>query len=342
MGKVPIKEIQGKSKDELISDLRARRYSLLDSVNCKRLRLEMLPLGIVARIIVNRLYAKSKRESGEKWAETAKKRLVKLLEWGAPYEFGLNNSRPMNTGGLVIGFNHPSLGEIIRLISFVSDEYPENKYLFPVSLIWYEALCPVIDKMEAAGFYLTPIVTPTVKQKISKFAKKDELDLISVIGQSFNTVYMNLCREFVKNKDIIILAPSATRQKYIFKTDAMFAREEKVEPQTMSLLMTALRKDAKDSDLKLLPITIVPPKESDNGLNLFQVYRFGAGEMFSFSKAFELSKAKYGEFLGRELDYEFLARISKIAFYMGRYDMIAPFEKEDSLNPLARILDFSG
>ncbi len=340
MKKVKIEELEKKSKEEVIDDLRNCRYSLLDSIGCKKLRLEMLIPGLASAIIVRFLCWKAKRKDGKNWTRTVRNYIVKLFKKHAPYEINHGDKIPENNGGLIIGFNHPSLGEILRLIGLISKEYPDNKYLFPVNLPWYESLCPVIDKMKEAGFYLTPIVTPSTKQKIEKTAGKEMLDLAISIGAGFNNVYLKLCSKFAKAKDIILVAPSATRQATVFKTDEELCKKAKVEPATMSLLAQALSRDVKKSDeLKFLPITVVPPRGYGRGLNLDGVYKFGISEPISFLEAIELSKSKYMPAGGRKLDFEFLKRIAVKMFRIGNHSMIAPLGTEASINGLAQLFD---
>ena len=44
---------------------------------------------------------------------------------------------------------------------------------------------------------------------------------------------------------------------------------------------------------------------------------------------------------GRKFDYEFLSRIALSMFNIGRYDMIAPFNSDKSLQALAEIIETS-
>ena len=340
MKKVQIEELKKKSKEEILDDLRQCRYSLLDSIGCKRLRLEMFIPGLVSAIIVRFLYWKAKRKSGEDWIRTIRSYLVKLFEKHAPYELTRDDKLPKNDGGLVIGFNHPSLGEILRLIALISKEYPENNYLFPVNLPWYEALCPVVDKMKEAGFYLTPIVTPSTKRKIEKTAGKDMLDLAMSIGVGFNTTYLSLCRKFAKAGDIIIVAPSATRQATIFKTDAELCKRTRIEPPTMSLLaQTFARGKEKSDQLKILPIAVIPPVEGKRGLNLRSVYKFGICEPYTISEAIELTKEKYEPCNGRKFDFDFLGRIAVKMFRSGKHDYIAPLSSQAAIDGLAKLFE---
>ena len=340
MKKVQIEELEKKPKEEIIDDLRHCRYSLLDSIGCKKLRLEMLIPGLASAIIVRFLCFMARRKNGKDWIKTVREYLVNLFKKHAPYELDRDDKMPENTGGLIIGFNHPSLGEILRLIALISKEYPENNYLFPVNLPWYESLCPVIDKMKEAGFYLTPIVTPSTKQKIENTAGKEMLNIATSIGTGFNMVYMNLCKKFAKAKDIIIVAPSATRQATVFKTDAELCKRTRIEPQTMSLLVQTISREVKKSDeLKFLPIAVVPPTTGKRGLNLGYEYKFGICKPFGFLEAIELSKEKYAPCNGRKFDFDFLGRIAIKMFHIGKHDYIAPLEDQDAINGLAKLFE---
>lgn len=341
MKKVQKEVLKEKSKDELISDLRSMKYSILDSIGYKTSKLKMFIPRFFATIVVLLLFRKSWGKTHDEWVQIVRKRIIKLFNWGVPYEIYHDDELPKNLDGLVIGFNHPSLGEILRLIALVCKYYPNNKFLFPVTLPWYEAFCPVINRMEDAGIYLTPIVTPSTREKIEKDCDKEAVRIMTSITSSFNTVYMNLCRKFAREKEIILVAPPATRQAYIFKTDAEIMKKKRIEPQTMSLISSTITRELKDRNITYLPIAAIPPKEYKRGINMFSKYIFGICSTYTSRDVNELSKEKYGEFNGREFDYDFLARISKMAFQMGRYDIIAPFIVDKSMDYLAKILEIS-
>ncbi|MBR1801853.1 hypothetical protein IJ768_01330 [Candidatus Saccharibacteria bacterium] len=341
MKKVQVETIQEKTAADLIDDLNHCRYSILDSIGCRKLRLEMFLPGLVSAIIVRYLVWKAKRKSGNNWTATVRGYLIKLFKRGAPYRVEPNDKVPINTGGIVIGFNHPSLGEILRLIALVSKHYPYNSYLFPVNLPWYEALCPVVDKMEEAGFKLTPIVTPSTRKKILKVAGTEMAKIADDINVGFNHAYLGLAKEFINNGDIVIVAPSATRQEKVFRTDAELAKKEKIEPGTMSLLATNLSRGVDKEGVRIIPIAVNPPAGAGRGLNLRSFYRFGIAEPFTLGEAVELTKERYGDFRGRLFDYEFLARIAVKLFTMHCHGIIAPFKEDYSMNGLAEILEES-
>ncbi|MBP5674779.1 hypothetical protein J6W91_00425 [Candidatus Saccharibacteria bacterium] len=340
MKKVQKEVLVEKTAEEQIDDLNNCRYSILNSLGCRRLRLEMFLPGLVSSLIVRFITRRAKRKLGDGWRRSVRRQLVKLFDWGAPYE--LEGGMIINNFGLVIGFNHPSLGEILRLVGLVSKYYPNDVYLFPVNLPWYEALCPVLDKMEEAGFYLTPIVTPSTRQKIEQVAGKDALKIANQIGAGFNSVYLKKCNKILEQRGVVLVAPSATRQETIFRTDEELERLKRIEPQTMSLLAMNLTKSKVIKDVVFLPLAVRPRKDHTRGLNLFTKYKFRAGRGFLQDEAIMLSKMKLNEIGGgRKFDYEFLSRIALSMFNIGRYDMIAPFNSDKSLQALAEIIETS-
>lgn len=341
MKKVQREFLKERSKDELVSDLRARKYSILESIGYKTSKLKMFIPKFFATLVVLFLFRKSWGKTHEEWVLVVRKRIVRFFNWGVPYRIFEYDKLPKNEHGIVIGFNHPSLGEILRLIGLMCKEYPNNRFLFPVTLPWYEAFCPVVDRMEDAGIYITPIITPSTREIIEHDCDKDAQRIATSIASSFNSVYMNLCRQFSETKDIILVAPPATRQAHIFKTDAEIMKMKRIEPQTISLLTATLSRHSENTEIEFLPIAAIPPKDYKKGINLFEEYTFGVCDKFSLSEAIELSKGKYGDFGGREIDYVFLAKISEKAFRIGRYDIIAPFVVDKSMDYLAKILGLS-
>ena len=337
MKKQKIEILREKPKEELINDLRNRRCSILRAIKCHKLRLEMFLPGIVCTIIVRLLCFIAKLKDRKEWINTIRTYFTKVLDKYAPYEIDSRDKLPINRSGLVLGFNHPSLGEILRLLDLVMKEYPNHRYLFPVNLPWYEALCPVIEKLEVAGIYITPVITPSTRQKIERTAGAKAVEKIAPITISFNGVYLNLCRDFAKTGDIILVAPSATRQQTVFNTDFELCQRKKIEPQTMSLLVQTLAKKVENCVVEFVPLAVRPPSGYKKGLNLSETYLIGVGEMFGFDEAYELTNDKYGAFRGRKFDFEFLARISRRLFSMGKHDMIAPLKSDDAINGLAEL-----
>ena len=339
MKKQKIEILREKPKDELIDDLRHCRYSILKSIKCNKLRLEMFFPGLVSTILVRFLCFLAKMRDRKNWTQVIREYIVKVLDKFAPYQLIEDDVVPRNNGGLVIGFNHPSLGEILRLIGLVAKEYPNNRYLFPVNLPWYEALCPVIDKLEQSGIYITPVITPSTRRKIEKVAGQGMADKIAPITLSFNGVYLNLCRDFAKSQDIILVAPSATRQQTVYLSDFELCQQKKIEPQTMSLLIQTLQKRVEDCVIECVPVAVLPPNGAGRGLNLCETYRIGIAETFSFKEAVALTNDKYGAFRGRKFDFEFLARISRKLFYVGKHEMIAPLASDSAINGLAELFN---
>ena len=42
----------------------------------------------------------------------------------------------LSYASFVVGFNHPSLGEIFRLISLGFEAYPDKPFYFPINIPW--------------------------------------------------------------------------------------------------------------------------------------------------------------------------------------------------------------
>ena len=80
MKKVQVETIQEKTAADLIDDLNHCRYSILDSIGCRKLRLEMFLPGLVSAIIVRYLVWKAKRKSGNNWTATVRGYLIKLFK----------------------------------------------------------------------------------------------------------------------------------------------------------------------------------------------------------------------------------------------------------------------
>ena len=221
---------------------------------------------------------------------------------------------PHLNASLVFGFNHPTLGEIIRLLAVLECEYPNKNFLFPVNIGWYEAVAPVANRMERLGLYITPTITPSTREKMSKILDDEHMKLVDKLTSEFNYDYLELCSKFVAEKNIIMIAPSATRQETVFRNRAQYYGLEKIEPPTMTLIALSLKR-AKCRDYLFVPIAVVPPKHRNRRLNLFKIYHISPCAWIPSNTTEKLCK-------GRNFEHFFLARISDELFRMGAGNLI--------------------
>ena len=324
MRKLPIQDAKNMTTVDLIECLRNRDFSLLESAGCHRLRREMYVPGFLCRFTVNtafRLSGAGKRKTTHTYRKVRRK-LCKLLDKVTPAE--VNGNFPQaHDRAFVFGFNHPSLGEIGRFVGVCMRDYGQRKHLFPVNLPWYEALMPIVGKLEELGIYITPIITPSAYEKIKAYASDEWLEQLDMTRTGFSSHYMKLCTKFAEEGGIIWVAPSATRRRTVFNSTDECSMKVACAPQTMSLLATALAK-AKITDCDFVPLGIQPPTGFKPGLNLFKTYRISVGKVIPMSEASDLLKQRLPSGRGRRLDHEFLSRIAKQVAILGSSDIIYP------------------
>jgi hypothetical protein len=283
--------------------------------------MEMLVPGLLSKWIGKFLFWKAGKSDSQFWDQRVKIELGKLFAWAAPST--VHGKPPKNKHGIVVGFNHPSLGEILRLIDFSVRFYPESPMVFPVNLPWYEALCPNVGDLEKAGVYLTPIITPTTLRKIFRVNPDADDKVINAIRGEFDAEYIRLCREF-SNHGVILVAPSATRQRTVFQSEAAVKGKAKINPPTMSLLASMIGR-RKDANCQFVPVSIKPPKYFTRGLNLFRRYELNVNTAIKMEQAVALSRERYGEnFRGHHFDLVFLERLARGLHKMKADELIYP------------------
>ena len=264
-----IKRIRRTDSIQLIADLRAGRYSLLASLGCNEMRAEMEKVGKDCRRVLSVAEFLARLKPGD-YRQNLRSSLGRILNWGAPTE--VHGFFPHPRSGVVLGFNHPTLGEIIRLIAICVTEYPNRKYLFPVSIGWYEVLAPVAYRMEKFGLFITPTITPAVREKMSAHLDSKRKAIVERIARDFNRIYLEACVDFSNSNDLIVIAPSATRQSTVFKNRNQYICREHIEPQTMTYIAMHLDR-AKQLSSYFVPVAVIPPPDGNNKLNLFKEYR---------------------------------------------------------------------
>ena len=306
---LPEEYLAGLSRADLLEQINNENVSLLQSIGAGDLYDEMARPGAFCRFLVRYICGKREREE-------IRKRTVKVLSFFAPSN--LLRAYYRNSGCVVIGFNHPSLGEIFRLLYRGFRAFPDRDFLFPVNIPWYETITPVIPLLRKAGITVTPIITPKTESKLVKMFEGDEAKLQNVehFKIAFERRYMTEVKECADKKGIIVVAPSATRQADVFVDDIARRGEGHIHP-TMTLIAHRICR-APDADVVFLPVTIFEPVFNDRRFNLFKNYNIYPCEPFEAAEACELSSGH-----SRELDYRFLKRIDEV--YSRREELVKSF-----------------
>lgn len=302
------KQLETLSAGEINRKIIYENYSLLKTLGAEDLRKEMVPVGKVCKTAVGYFITSTgPKNNYEKHCKNARKKLVKVLSRIAPGEY---KGFPKDTkNGLVIGFNHPSLGEIGRILMMKVDVMGDSTMLFPVNLPWYEALAPFYDKIKMLGIIITPTITPSTWGKMNLKKGTFLYEAGNRIKHEFKDMYTNLSHETIKNGGVIFVAPSATRQKTVFKTKDVYDKKEPIIP-TMSVLALRLYQDP-EMKCDFLPMAVLPPNGYKKGLNMRKRYKLIPGKPMTA----EYIREKYfkdGKMPEKipEFDWEFHQRIA--------------------------------
>ena len=299
-------ELETLTSEQIIKKIQRDNYSLLTSLGGEKLRKEMVPVGKACHAAVNYFYQVGPAKTKAKKIKKVKKRIVKTLKRLAPAKYDKKDFSRLSNSGLVIGFNHPSLGEILRIILMKVDAMGDKPMLFPVNLPWYESIAKDYARLKDLGIIITPTITPSTWKKLNIEKDNPLYEVANNLKHAFKDLYTSISNETVKNGGIIFVAPSATRQQTVFKTKAVFEQKEPIIP-TMSVLAISLI--TAKADCNFLPLAILPPKNYKRGLNLFKKYHLYAGEPMSLADI----KKNYKK-VDRRLegfDYEFHLRIAE-------------------------------
>ena len=300
-------ELKNLPAEEIIDKIQHENYSLLATLGAENLRKEMVPVGKICNTAINYFFATTGPKYNEaKHIQAARKKLVRVLSKVAPGSYA---GMPKDTAnGLVVGFNHPSLGEIARILTMKIDVMGDKPMYFPVNLPWYEALAPNFDRIKKLGIIITPTITPSTWKKMSLKEGTLLYEAGSRLKKEFRDIYTTLSHDALLEGGVIFVAPSATRQATVFKNDLVYKKEEEVMP-TMSMLALKLYSDPK-MNCDFLPMAILPPKNYKRGLNFYKKYRLIPGKVMS---AAYIRKTYFKQKHPKRLegfDYDFLQRIA--------------------------------
>ena len=301
------KELETLTGEQIIDKLQHENYSLLATLGAEDLRKEMVPVGKICNTAINYFFKTTGPKNNKKaHNQAARKKLVKKLSKLTP---GSYQGMPKDSErGLVIGFNHPSLGEIARILMMKIDVMGDKPMYFPVNLPWYESLAPNYDRIKRLGIIITPTITPATWSKIGLKEGTPLYEAGNRLKHEFRDIYTQISHDGLKNGGVVFVAPSATRQATVFKNEDVYNHKEDIIP-TMSVLALSLYKDP-EMKCDFLPMAILPPKDYKRGLNFWKKYRLIPGEIMT---AEEIRKKYYKTKNPKRLegfDYDFHQRIA--------------------------------
>lgn len=290
-----LKEISGK---DFLAQLNENNLSFLRSIGAGELLDEMDATGAVCRGLIDTICLEPDDRRLRRLA-------CDLLKPTAPAK--LLHEFPQRDHCIVMGFNHPSLGEIFRLTYLAFEAYPDREFLFPVNIPWYETLTPDIPKLARLGVSIVPMITPKTEGKLKdRFADNPEkLALVQKYKTVFEKNYMRTAQDMAKRNAIILLAPSATRQATVFPDEAAARGEGHIHP-TMTLLAHRVLKDP-EAKATFLPVVVFEPRFNNRKLNLFKRYRICPCESFETEEIRSLTGRH-----SRDFDYLFLKRLDDV------------------------------
>lgn len=273
-----LKQLQTLTAEEIINKIQHENYSLLETFGAGKMRREMVPVGKACNAAINYFFGTTGPKHDEiEHTKAARKKLVKILSKITP---GSYNGMPKDQeNGLVIGFNHPSLGEIARILTMKVAIMGEKPMYFPVNLPWYESLAPNYDRIKRLGIIITPTITPSTWKKLNLKENTKLYEIGVRLKHDFREIYTKLSHDAVLNGGVIFVAPSATRQATVFKSAEAFNKEEEIIP-TMSMLALKLYSDPK-MNCDFLPMAVLPPKNYKRGLNFHKKYKLIPGKIMT-------------------------------------------------------------
>ena len=311
-----ISELEKMTAEEVIEKIKYENYSLLTTLGSEDLRKEMVPVGKACNTAINYFFSTTgPKYDVEKHNRAARRKLVKVLSKITP---GNYRGMPKDTkNGLVIGYNHPSLGEIARILTMKIDIMGEKPMYFPVNLPWYEALAPNFDRIRRLGIIITPTITPSTWQKMGLSESTKKYEVANRLKREFRDIYTNLSHEAVKKGGVIFVAPSATRQATVFKSEEAYQGTEEIIP-TMALLAIKLLSDP-EVNCDFLPMAVLPPENYKTGLNFYKKYRLIPGKIMTAKyireKYFKTKNPKRLEGFDREFHQRIADELPKKFWY---------------------------
>ena len=302
MKTLTLAEIEQLSARELIEGLESGKFSLLKSLGATRLRLAMKPIGWACRFVLWLVLLGGGNKTQKDWRQKRAK-AARIVKFFFPDSF---EGEVADAQALVVGFNHPTLHEILSLVAWSLERFPDRHNNFPTNLPWYESICTCAGTLRKISIHITPLITPSTlgKLKIVCADNPAAINVIEGIQKSFTNRYAELAVEFARAGHNTFAAPSTTRQATIFASQADFAGTpgEKRPPRAMTFLLYYLKRSS--ASLTFLPVLVLPPAKYSTRLNVFRRYHLVVKTGFPMSEAWACRK---------DFDHAFLLRLAESA-----------------------------
>jgi len=269
-------------------------------------------VGPICRFILWCILLGDKGPKDEKYWRKKRAKVVRVVRCFFP-DYVLGTIPDVDNQGLILGFNHPTLHEILSLIAWSLDQFPERRNNFPTNLPWYESICTCAPVLKKLGVCITPLITRSTFNKLEKIHQGDEktIGVIAKVREILLNYYFSVAIDFERAGDNTFAAPASSRQVTIFPSIADFHKDPGAVrlPPVMSGLMFRIARASRDRkpEVIFLPITVILPRfriKWLKGLKPFRRYCLIIGKGFSMEEAREL---------GRGIDYAFLERLTENA-----------------------------
>jgi len=322
--------------DDLVRRMATGEISLMDEFGLHKEKMLMRwPTGAIKLALDFAKFRAAVFDHRSNRTDALKYASIKLLKFVAPFENHTEwpeSRKPQpwphksirdTYQAVVLGFNHPSLGEILRLIAVVFEGLPYRKYLFPVNVAWFESLTKMREDLEKLGVFFAPVLTPHTLEKFHA-ANPENDAILSELARNLSINYVKRAQNFIRDGQVVLVAPSARRQDTVFKTEKVFLGEEDIEPRTISLLGAAACRAHPERGCQFVPVAVVPPRSATRGLNLFRRYRLEFMPPFFLDKVRELNASKRFKLRSTVFEYEFLERIGVGVVNCSREDLLFP------------------
>lgn len=301
--------------------------SILKSFRCEKLMHGRLVLRMWAKHFLNKIERIAKKnpratKSPKNYRIACGKIVREKTKKLAPYF--VDGELPDGDGGLIIGFNHPSLGEIVRIVIMLTEKLSaDTEIVFPVKLTYYEILEPFKNQLgRMFGVQLVPLITPKLYTDMIEMRPEYAME-IHATEKRLQSEYLSKVYHVLRNGGVIIVAPAAGRHDHIFTCGEQIGDTESITPQTMSLLEIAIHRE-QIHDCHFVPMLVIPPITGNTWLNPYLSYGFAFGESFTESEAYDLASRKCTRCKGREFERVFLTRIANLTPNYDRTDLVMP------------------
>ncbi|MBQ3464425.1 hypothetical protein IJH27_01170 [Candidatus Saccharibacteria bacterium] len=203
----------------------------------------------------------------------------------------------------VMTYNHPTIGDLFRMLGLVFAHCPNKRVLVPVDAVWYESVVDLLPTIRALGVELLPLMSARLRAMSDENPEEFKYGTaVPELDMRLSMYFHRRCLDFLAHGEIVLVPLTMSPKKHIFDNVAQFRGHEACSHFLRSIEMKNLSLPGASKTM-LLPFAVLPPVNAAK-------YKMNVKKVFLINLASPLGREKLVKMAFDE-DIDFDAEIRK-------------------------------